>query len=73
MITTCPFHHDKLGGRKGAGPTGRKTFMILVNYCLRPGCGYEAPVFPERMNFVENFWWKRFERRWNITQEQEEE
>ena len=53
MISTCPIHHIKLGGRKGIGPTGKKSFMILVNYCLRPGCNYEAPAFPERLGFME--------------------
>ena len=69
----CPVHQGRLAGRKGIGPTGRKTFMILVNYCYSPGCMYEKPAFPERMNFVEKQWWERFERRWILAIEQQRE
>lgn len=48
------------GNRQRTGPTGRKTFLILVDACLR--CGRLRPVYPEILTKKERSWVDRYNR-----------
>jgi hypothetical protein len=50
-----------LGYRKRIGPTGKKTFNILVDQCLK--CKILVPKYPSKLTYEESNWLKRYNKR----------